>query len=178
MFCDTCCYSIQRSQHVFKSFCWARWSQWKHCTLFSINKFRGYIRWAVIFLIARLRELWRSRDCVLMIVSLWPYRPSAARYFSYHILAETYWSPISWRYFEVHFLGLDIWISIESSLKFLPKDPINNIQTLGQIMAWGRPDDKLLSESMMVSLQTHICVSRLYWVNGYIVASRFRETWR
>ena len=33
-----------------------------------------------------------------------------------------------------------------------------------QIMAWRRPGDKPLSEPMMVSLPTHICVARPQWV--------------
>ena len=32
-------------------------------------------------------------------------------------------------------------------------------------MAWRRPGDKPLSESMMVSLPTHICITRPQWVN-------------
>ena len=32
-------------------------------------------------------------------------------------------------------------------------------------MAWHRPGDKPLSEPMMVSLPTHICVTRTQWVN-------------
>ena len=54
---------------------------------------------------------------------------------------------------------------LEFHMKFVPKDPINNILALVQIMAWGRPGDKPLSESMMVSLPTHICVTRPQWVN-------------
>ena len=49
-------------------------------------------------------------------------------------------------------------ISIEISLKFVPKGPIKNIPALVQIMATRRPGDKPLSEPMMVSLPTHICV--------------------
>ena len=30
----------------------------------------------------------------------------------------------------------NVWISIKISLKFVPKDPINNIPALVQIMAW------------------------------------------
>ena len=52
------------------------------------------------------------------------------------------------------------------SLKFVPKCPINNIPALVQIMDWCRPGDKPLSEPMMVSLLTHICVTRPQWVNG------------
>ena len=33
-------------------------------------------------------------------------------------------------------------------------------------MAWRRPGDKPLSEAMMVSLLTHICITRPQWVNG------------
>ena len=55
----------------------------------------------------------------------------------------------------------NVWISIEISLKFVPKGPINNIPALVQIMAWRRPGDKPLSEPMMVNLPTHICVTQL-----------------
>ena len=50
-------------------------------------------------------------------------------------------------------------ISIKFSLKFVAKGPINNIPALVQIMAWRRPGDKPLSEPVMVSLLTHICVT-------------------
>ena len=51
-------------------------------------------------------------------------------------------------------------ISLKISLKFVPKGPINNIPALVQIMAWRRSGAKPLSEPMMVSLLTHICVTR------------------
>ena len=47
---------------------------------------------------------------------------------------------------------------------FVPKGSINNIPSLVQIMAWRRPGDKPLSEPMMVSLLTHICVTRPQWL--------------
>ena len=53
------------------------------------------------------------------------------------------------------------------SLKFVPKAPINKIPALVQIMAWRRSSDKPLSEPMMVSLLTHICVARPQWVKCY-----------
>ena len=56
-------------------------------------------------------------------------------------------------------------ISINISLKFVSRGPINNIPTLVQVMAWRRPGDKSLSEPMMVTLPTHICVTRPQWVN-------------
>ena len=46
--------------------------------------------------------------------------------------------------------------SIKISQKFVPKDQINNIPSLVQIVAWRRPGDKSLSEAMLVSLLTHI----------------------
>ena len=44
-------------------------------------------------------------------------------------------------------------------------DLINDIPELIQIMAWRRPGDKPLSESIIVSLQTHTYVTRPQWVN-------------
>ena len=40
------------------------------------------------------------------------------------------------------------------------------------MMAWRRPGDKPLSEPMMVSLLTHICVTQPQWVNITIVEIR------
>ena len=62
------------------------------------------------------------------------------------------------------FVNVNVRMSIKFSLKFVPKDPINNIPSLVQIMAWRRPGDKPLSEPVMVSLLTHICVTRPQWV--------------
>ena len=56
-------------------------------------------------------------------------------------------------------LNENVRISIEISLKFVPKGPINNVPALVQIMAWCRPGDKPLSEPVMVSLLTHIYVT-------------------
>ena len=47
---------------------------------------------------------------------------------------------------------------------YVPKGPINNIPSLVQIMVWRRPGDKPLSESMVVRLLTHLCVTRPHWV--------------
>ena len=44
--------------------------------------------------------------------------------------------------FTCIFLNEKVWISINISLKFVPKSQINNIPLLVQIMAWGRPGDK------------------------------------
>ena len=68
--------------------------------------------------------------------------------------------------FKCIFLNENVRISIKISLNFVPKGSINNIPSLVQIMAWGRPGDKPLSEPMMVSLLTHICVNRPQWVKA------------
>ena len=47
-------------------------------------------------------------------------------------------------------LNENIWISIDISLKFIPKGQIKNMPVLVKIMAWRRPGDKPLSEPMMV----------------------------
>ena len=81
--------------------------------------------------------------------------------------------------FKHIFLNENVRIAIKISLKFVPQGAINNIPVLVQIMAWRRPGDKPLSEPMMVSLPTHICVTQPQWVKGYIlrimhtVCSRF-----
>ena len=68
--------------------------------------------------------------------------------------------------FKRIFLNENVWISLKISLKFVPKVPINNVPALVLIMAWCCPGDKPLSEPMMVSLLTLICVTRPQWVNG------------
>ena len=67
--------------------------------------------------------------------------------------------------FKIIFLNENSLISIKISLKFVPKGPINSIPASVQIMAWCWPGPKPLSETMLVSLLTHICVTRLQWVN-------------
>ena len=78
--------------------------------------------------------------------------------------------------FKCIFLNDDVLISITISLKFVPNGPINKIPALVQIMAWRRPGDKLLSEPRMVSLPTHIYVTRpqsvhFTWMWVFMVAS-------
>ena len=66
--------------------------------------------------------------------------------------------------FKCIFLKENVWNLTKIPLMFVPKGPINNIPALVQIMAWRRPGDKPLSEPMMVSLLSHICVTRPQWV--------------
>ena len=63
------------------------------------------------------------------------------------------------------FLNENEWILPRIWLKFVPKVRIDNIPALVQIMAWRRLGDKPLSEPIMASLLTHICVTRPQWAN-------------
>ena len=76
------------------------------------------------------------------------------------------------------FVNENVRISIEFSLKFVPKGPINNIPALFQIMAWRWPGDKPLSEPMMVTLLTHICVTRPQWVKCIVNNRNMRTSGR
>ena len=73
--------------------------------------------------------------------------------------------------FKCVFLNENEWTSPRISLKFVHKVRINNIPSLVQIMARRRPGDKSLSEPMVVSLPTHICVTRPQWVKGLVSPS-------
>ena len=68
--------------------------------------------------------------------------------------------------FKRIYLNENVRISIKISMKFVPMSPINNNSSLVQIMAWRRSGDKPVSKPMMVSLLTHICVTRPQWVNS------------
>ena len=74
--------------------------------------------------------------------------------------------------FKYIFLNENVWIPIKISLKFVPKGWINNIPALVPMMAWRRPGDKPLSEPMLISLLTHICVTRPQWVKKHIGKKR------
>ena len=67
--------------------------------------------------------------------------------------------------FKCILLNENVWIAIRISWKFIPNGTINNNSALVQIIAWRRPGDKPLSAPMMVSLPTHICLTRPQWVN-------------
>ena len=62
--------------------------------------------------------------------------------------------------FTCIFLYEKVWISINIPLKFVPKGQINKIRARAGIKAWCRPGDESLSESMMVNLTTHVCVTQ------------------
>ena len=88
--------------------------------------------------------------------------------------------------FKCIFSNENVWISLKNSMKVLPKVRIYNVPALVQIMYCRRPGDKPLSETMMVSLLTHTCVTRPQWVksngNAYFamlksLSSSFLLTW-
>ena len=66
--------------------------------------------------------------------------------------------------FKCIFLNETVWISIKILLKFVPEVPIYDIPALVKIIAWHPPRDKPLSEPMMVSLLTYVCITRPQWV--------------
>ena len=67
--------------------------------------------------------------------------------------------------FKCIFFNKNVWITINISLKCVPKGLINNIPALVHILACHRSGGKPLSEPMMVRLLTHICGTRPQWVN-------------
>ena len=82
----------------------------------------------------------------------------------YHIEAEASCRHFADDIFKCIFLNENIWLSLKISLKFVPKIRINSISAFVQIMAWRRPGYKPSSE-ILVSLLTHICVSRPHVTN-------------
>ena len=68
--------------------------------------------------------------------------------------------------FRCIFFNENVWNLLKISLMFVPKGRMNNISALVQIMAWRRPGVKPLSEHMIVSLLTNICVTRPQWVKS------------
>ena len=66
--------------------------------------------------------------------------------------------------FKCILLNKNVWFPTKISLKFVSKGSITNVPPQVLIMALRRPGDKPLSEPMVVSLLTHICVTRAQWV--------------
>ena len=117
---------------------------------------------------SNFRQNVRAHPRASPCVPKWQRRKSACSTYGHscsHIEAETKCRKIPDDILKCIFVNENIKVSIKISLKFVPKGPINNIPALVQIMAWCRPGDKPLFEPMMVSLLTHICVTRPQWVN-------------
>ena len=71
------------------------------------------------------------------------------------------------------FLNENLWTFLKNSLNIVPKVRINNIPALVQIIVWLRPGDKPLSEPMMVSLPTHICIMRPHYFCHIVFKHKF-----
>ena len=80
--------------------------------------------------------------------------------------------------FKCIFFTKNVSILLKISLKFVPNVQINNISTLVQMMAWRQPGNKPLSEPMMVSLLTFICVTRPQWVKANSACMGTTMTWQ
>ena len=108
-----------------------------------------------------LNQFWNIVNLNLRSELQWNLNTLRPRKHGHHFADDT---------FNRIFVNENVRIPIKYSLKCVPKGPINNIPALVQIMAWRRPGDKPLSEPVMVSLLTHICVTRPQWVkwNSYI----------
>ena len=61
--------------------------------------------------------------------------------------------------FKCMYLNENVRVTNKISLKFIPQGLINTVPALVYIMAWRQPGTKPLSEPMMVSLLTHVCLT-------------------
>ena len=128
-----------------------------------VDNLRGV--WVIcerLYWINRLRSLQNARNaqwpaCIAGLVAIIQFNTLGPRQNGRHLPDDI---------FKGFFLNENEWISLKISLKFVSKVRINNIPALVQIMAWRRPGDKPLSIPMMVSLLTHLCVSRPQLVKG------------
>ena len=73
-------------------------------------------------------------------------------------------------HFQTTFSNVFYWLKMYKFIlwfhrSLFPNCQIDNIPALVRIMAWCRAGDKQLSEAMMASLLTHICVTWSQWVN-------------
>ena len=150
--------------------------QWHQtvCELFNLGAFQhlsGCLPFSLIgwklplqnywVLSSKLHAYYLSQFCVLTIVNIWRLNTLRMWQNGCHFADNI---------FKCIFLNEDVWFSIEISLKTVPEVPISTIPALVQIMAWRRPGDKPSSESMMVSLLMHVCVTQPQWVNKLFIS--------
>ena len=83
-----------------------------------------------------------------------------------YIDSETKWPTFYRWHFQCIFLNENVWVLNTIWLKFVLKGSIDNNTALVQIMACRQPGGKPLSEPMMFSLLTHICITQLQRVNS------------
>ena len=136
----------------FKNYNVAKKSTWRPCVhhrmnSLSVSLYKHFLWWSTL---TQIWSLPQQSEVIIVNAAL----DATAIYFADDIFKHT-------------FFNENVWISIKISLKFVPKGPINNIPALAQIMAWRCSGDKPLSEPMMVSLPTHICITRPQWVNKH-----------
>ena len=151
-----------------------------------------WIRWglspdrcrAIIWINAEILSIgpwWTNFNDILINVHLFSFKKMRAKCrlqcIGHFVTTLTHWGPDKMDHFaddifKCILLNENVWITIDNSLKFVPKVPINNIPALVQILAWRRPGDKPLSEPLLVSLPTHIFVTRPQWVNTLIQVAR------
>ena len=53
--------------------------------------------------------------------------------------------------FKCIFFNENVWISLQISLKFVPKIPHNNIPALVQVMDWHRPGDQWVKDNPTIT---------------------------
>ena len=138
------------------------WHQSRHCDDLSLT-FNLSLKWHfcdITVVTGQDNLSLTSNLSVTLVIFLWS-TPFCLTHWGQDKMAAIFTEDI----FKCIFMNENVSIAIKISLKFVPKGPISNIPTLVQIMAWRRPGDKPLSEPMMVSLLTHICVTRPQWVN-------------
>ena len=97
----------------------------------------GYLIYEIAWVIHQLIINW-AKHWLLFVASINTLRP---RQDDRHFPGDI---------FKCIFLNKSVWILIEISLKFVLKDPIDNIPALVPIMALRRSGDKPLSETMTV----------------------------
>ena len=127
--------------------------------------------WLGVYVQYSLRLMQFGLFCVWFVVSLFsihsllPFRANLTHW------GRDKWTPFRRRHIQMHFREWKYMNFDWNLLRFVSEGLINNIPALVLIMAWRRPGEKPLSEPMVVSLPTHICVARPQWVNvtGWIV---------
>ena len=150
---------------------WRRrsWSRPDGTNLLSQQKLPHYLRGVVVF---TWEQFHNKRSRYLSLIWVWKLLIKHYNRIS-HGPMNTLRPRQDGRHFQTTFSDGFSWMKLyefrtKISLKFVPSGPINNIPALFQIMAWCRSGDMTLSEPMMVSLLTHICITRPQWVSIWI----------
>ena len=92
-----------------------------------------------------------------------------------HIEAETKLLPFPKWHFQMDFLEWKCMNFYKNFTEVCPKVPVNNIPELVQIMTWCQPGNKPLSEPMLVSLMTYLCITWPQLVKYHFQASSTKQ---